>query len=116
MDITTDFRAVSGRRALAESLVRRFRTERGGLIGDPNYGELLENHINDDMSPADLSAASSAAEAEALKDERVLSCSVAARLVDDILYFDIELEDAKGPFALTLSVSDVTVEILTVDQ
>ena len=112
-DLTADFREVTGRRRLAEAVARRYQTDRGTLIGDPNYGFNLTNLVNADVSPADLIAAQSGAEAEALKEEQVRSAVVTMTLAaDGLLTVTCKLVDADGPFTLTLAVSDVTVQIL----
>lgn len=119
MDLSTDFNVVSGRTELAQSLARRWSTDPGQLIDDPLYGRNLTNLINDDMTPADIAQAQAEAELEALKDERVKGITSTARTEPDsedgeILYIDFVVEDADGPFTLTISVSSVTVDLLTV--
>lgn len=117
IDINLELQPVFGRRALAEALVRRWITDRGGLIDDPNYGTNLTDYINDDMSPEDLAMMQADAEAEAHKDERVLDISSTASISDtDELNIAFLIVDAEGPFTLTLSVSEVTVALLTVTQ
>lgn len=115
MDISTDFQVVSGRTALAQALLRRWTTDRGQLIDDPNYGDNLENYINDDMSIADIAKAQQAAVNEALKDERVVDCTSIASFDDSgVLTLEFTITDGDGPFSLTLAVTDVTVDLLTV--
>lgn len=112
-DLFADMHEVTGRRALAESILRRYITDRGSLFGDPNYGFNLTNFVNADLGPADIGALQSGAEDEALKDERVKACTVVATLDDDgLLTVTVTLTDGDGPFILTLAVSDVTVKIL----
>lgn len=112
-DLLADFREVIGRRCLAEAIARRYITDRGTLIGDPNYGFNLTNFLNADLGTGDVALLQSGAEAEALKDERVLSAVVVATLAaDGLLTVVCTLTDADGPFTLTLAVSAVTVEIL----
>lgn len=116
-DLTKDFRTVSGRRALAEALWRRWTTDRGGLIDDPNYGENLTDHINDDMSPGDVQRALLAAMVEARKDERIVDIKGEVKLgADGVLTMTFEIDDGAGPFSLTAAVSDVTVDLLTVEE
>ena len=116
MDISSDFRPVSGRRALAEALIRRWTTDRGGLIGDPNYGENLTDNINDDIGPGDIGKIQAKAQAEALQDERVLSITSVAEFDAETgeLTIEFTVVDAKGPFSLTVSVDEVTVSLLEV--
>jgi len=106
---------VSGRRALAEALARRYQTPRGRLIGNPNYGEDLTEHINDDMTSHDLAAMQAAAIQEGRKEERVLDIQVGVELdVDGNVTVAITVTDADGPFDLTLSVSSLSVTLLSV--
>lgn len=112
-DLSPDMREVTGRRCLAEAIARRYISDRGTLLGDPNYGYNLLDFMNADVTPVDIGELQSGAEAEALKDERVLRADVVATLEDDgTLTVIVTLTDADGPFTLTLSVSAVTVTIL----
>lgn len=116
-DISPDGAVASGRLALAQALCRRWSTDRGQLIDDPNYGENLTDNINDDMSPADVSKTQAKAAAEALKDERVLSIRSDAELTDEgVLNIEFTVTDAAGPFSLSVAVTDVTVTLLKVDE
>lgn len=112
-DVTPDFREVTGRRRLAEAVARRYMTDRGTLVGDPNYGYNLTNLVNADLSPADLVAHQSGAQAEALKEEQVRAAVVVLSLAaDGLLTVACTLTDADGPFTLTLAISAVSVQIL----
>jgi hypothetical protein len=89
-------------------------TPRGRLIGYPDYGYDLTQFVNADMSPRELAALRAGAEAEALKDERVLSCDVSSTLESDgTLTIVGSIVTAIGPFDLTVSVSDVTLTLLS---
>jgi phage baseplate assembly protein W len=115
LDLASDFRVVSGRRALIESLARRLDTPRGRLIDDPNYGTSLPGEVNDDLSQADIARIQAATTAECLKDERVVDATSDATFVNGVLTLNLEITDGQGPFPLTLAVSAVTVEILQVN-
>lgn len=116
LDLSADFREVSGRRALAQSLARRWVTPRGRLIDDPNYGTDLTSEINDDLTAADLARIQAAAAAEGLKDERVIDLTSDATFSSGVLTMNFVITDGQGPFSLTLAVSAVTVDLLTVNQ
>lgn len=109
-DATEDFDTVSGRVALAQALARRLTTPRGDLVdpwdeeGAANYGIDVTEHVNDDMGPGDLAQLEQRADAECRKDERVHSAASTATLVDEVLTLSIALQDAEGPFTLTLTV------------
>lgn len=116
-DVTADFRPTSGREALAQSLYRRWTSDRGSLIDDPNYGTNLTDFINDDATDGDIANILAAAIAEANKDERVIDITGTAELGSDgILLMEFVVTDGEGPFTMTLSVSQVTVELLTVTE
>lgn len=117
-DLTPQCTVVSGRRLLAEAIARRLITPRGRLIGDPDYGTDITDLINDDVDATTIGAMRSAIVAECLKDERVVSAEVTITAPPGgtgSYKIDISLEDGDGPFPLTLDVSEVTVELLTVD-
>ena len=114
-DCADDFGLATGRTVVAQAIARRFMTPRGRLIGDANYGFDLTGYVNDDLSSADLSRIASGCEAEAVKDERVISASVTVTLsVAGLLLVTCVLDTAAGPFTLVLSVTAVTVEVLKV--
>lgn len=75
-DCTPDFAEVSGRMCLAQAVARRYGCPRGRLIDDPNYGYYLCGYVNDDLSKNDIARIQAGAEAEAKKDERVLTAKV----------------------------------------
>lgn len=116
-DCTADFRVASGRLALAQALYRRWTTDRGTLIGDPNYGTNITDFINEDVNPRDLAWVISIACDEAKKDERVQAIKGTAEMTDTgVMNLVFEVTDAAGPFLLTLNVSSVTVNLLSVEE
>lgn len=104
----------SGFRVVAEAILRRWQTPRGGLIDDPNYGFDLSDFIGADLDRSVLANLAHNAGAEAEKDERVLSCQVSATLAGELLLISGTVETAEGPFALVVSVSAVTITLLQV--
>lgn len=114
-DVASDSRVVSGFVVVAESVVRRWTTPRGRLIGYPNYGYDITQYINDDMSPRQIQGMIAGMQAEALKDERVSSCQVFGALNDDgSLTFQSEIGTSQGPFTFSISASSVSVQLLEV--
>lgn len=110
---------VTGRRLLAEAIFRRLITPRGRLIGDPNYGTDITQYLNDDVSPSDIAEMRAAIRAECKKDERIDDCTVtitAPAGKTGTYTIVISLEDGDGPFDLVLAVSNVTVEILNLEN
>lgn len=115
-DLTPSMAEVTGRRALAEAVARRWSTPRGRLIDDPNYGFDLTQFVNDDVDPPKLARIKAGAEAEAGKDERVEDAEVSLVFTaGGLLIVTGTLTDAAGPFTLTCAVSAVTVQLLQVD-
>ena len=105
----------TGNACVGEAIARRWSTGRGQLIDDPNYGYNLTDLVSDDLSPADILRAQQQAGAEALKDERVLRCSVTLTLtVAGLLTVVAAVTTALGPFQLVLAVSATTTQILLV--
>jgi len=115
-DFADDGRSVTGRRLLAEAVCRRYNTPRGQLIDDPNYGYFLPDFINADVTTEDIGELQAGAAQEAEKDERVDSATADAVLeADGTLTLTVTLDDGDGPFQFVASVTDVTVELLTVE-
>lgn len=133
-DLTPQMSEVSGRTALAQSIARRLITPRGALIYDANYGYDLTGFINADVTQADVARIIPSVTSEILKDQRVINCSVSMQYVGinqvqaaingivtnpnpvplGAIVIAITLQDSAGPFTLTLSVTNVTVQILQV--
>ena len=110
-DVDLNLTEVSGRRAVAEAVARRWLTRRGSLFYDASYGYGLEDALHQPASA--LGTLSAGLENEALRDERVLQARVLVRLDDKRqLLIRAELVDADGPFRLVASVSEVSVELL----
>jgi hypothetical protein len=111
---------VSGFRIVAEAIIRRWLTPRGGLLEDPSYGYDLTDAIGEDVGPSDLARMSQAAAEEAQKDQRVKACYVTMGLIntgtsDPVLSVQARVETAQGPFSLVAAVSSVTVTLLQVN-
>lgn len=110
LDLSPDLRTVNGREALIEALARRLTTPRGGLWYDPSYGHDVRQYVNaPDPQPGLIESQVSA---ECLKDERVLDAEVTVLSLGEDLRISVEITDGRGPFTLTLKVTQVTVEVL----
>jgi len=105
---------VSGRRCLAEAIARRLTTPRGRLIDDANYGFDLTQYIDADLSLSELAQIKAQAEAECLKDERVIGANVTLQFVANVLNVTVLIQERKGPFTLVLSINNVTAPTLAV--
>lgn len=115
MDLDPMGTVVTGRLLLAQALIRRWTTPRGRLLDDPNYGYAVTDELNDDLGPADINEIAANMDAEAIKDERVISSSTTVQFnaVDGNLITNTIVTDGGGPFKLVLSITDVTVTILS---
>ena len=105
----------SGNLVVAEAVLRRWTTGRGELIDDPNYGWNVMDLVNDDLGPTDIGYAQQQMAAEAQKDERVRSATVAITLtVAGLLMIVATIVTALGPFRLVVAVTAVDVKLLLV--
>lgn len=114
-------RLVSGSRAVAQSLYRRFTTPRGTLRGSDTaatFGYDLAGLVGSVGTDAAVAAIPAIVRAEALKDERVARCTVAssssqdsAGLVAITLTLDVALANSSEVFSLSLSVTDAGVAL-----
>jgi hypothetical protein len=112
-DFAADFHTVTGRRVLSEACVRRLTTRLGLLRRHPMYGYDVRDELNNDVSSTDIARIAANVNSQILRDERIVSCScIAALAKDGTLTLTITLTDGAGPFALVLSVSDATVQIV----
>lgn len=109
------FRVISGARAVAEAVARRWLTPRDSLVYAPGYGEDVRELLNGAVTQPILAAFQSSLEAQALADERVEACSVqiaesgppAARS----LKITASLVTASGPFRLVLTVDQLVAQL-----
>lgn len=116
-DIASDGRTVTGFRLVGEAIYRRWTTPRGRLIGFPNYGFDITQYANADMSPRDIAALCAGMQNEAMKDERVESCSVSATLDSvGVLTITSVLTTGAGPFTLVVSATSVSVTLLDIQE
>lgn len=114
-DLTMPSVMVSGFRVVAEAVVRRWSTNRGELIDDPNYGTNVTDAISDDLSPRDIAYLEQRLAAEAQKDERVKRCVVEVALTTaGLLTVTGSITTAAGPFRLVVAVTAATTTLLLV--
>ena len=125
-DLDRDLSIVSGSDALLQAVVRRWDTPNrpfdGGLFYDASYGYETRRWINTQANPARIQAG---LEAQALLDDRVTGCKVAASLLTrndeerrrpPIKVTAIVFGDQRDSYPLTVAVSDLTVELLREDS
>jgi len=99
----------TGRRALANQILRRLTTPRGGLIGAPKYGYDLLSVIGSTVPP---SAVEQRVLEQVLEEEEVEDASCSVSFDNGRLTTDIAVVDGDGPFDLTIVASELTVQAL----
>jgi phage baseplate assembly protein W len=113
-DLDPLLEARSGVRVLAEALVRRLQTPRGSLFYAPSYGYDLKAVLLSRIDRAALARIRASIMAELRHDERVDDLEVALSFdaANEALSVRISVATAAGPFALTLAVTSVSLDIL----
>jgi phage baseplate assembly protein W len=118
-DFDEEVRATSDPRTLiAQALIRRWMTPRGMLLDDPDYGTDLAEFMHDEVDELSLARMRAEARAEALKDERVVDCTITATrytLATGTVEFDFLVECAETSLRLVVAVTDVSVSLLSVE-
>ena len=113
-DLSMPSYMASGFLVVAEAVLRRWSTNRGELIDDPDFGTNVADSISDDLSPRDIAYLQQQLAAEAQKDERVLKASVTVTLAAGVLTVTGAILTAAGPFKMVVAVSAVTTTLLSV--
>lgn len=112
-DLSPTLGLVSGRKALAQAILRRLSTRRGELERHPTYGVDVASCLNDDLGTQELLALQQAIRAQCLEDERVRRVDVEVSTpTQRSLRIALRLTDADGPFRLVFAASQLTVAIL----
>lgn len=100
---------------IAQRLARRLTTARGALASindDPSFGWDVRQYINAKLSPSTRGIAEQQITSECLKDEQVQSVIVQVVQSGDHISVSVSAVSAVGPFALTLNVSELTVDLV----
>lgn len=114
-DIQDTGAEASGYLAFAQSLARRIITTRGTLIDDPLYGIDVREWLNVERTDRNRTRLEASVTSELMKDERVASVAVDAAYVGDAISLKIKVTGTELDVIFTLNVSDVTIELLTVN-
>jgi len=115
-DVDPCFRLISDPdQVLAEALLRRLGTPRGGLFYDLNYGFDLRNVLNASLSSVQVAQLQIAIAQECSKDPRVQSASATFALnnATGSATATIAIVSAAGPFTLVCSVTAISVTLLS---
>lgn len=114
-DLDPKMLPVSGQRAIAEAVARRWITPLGSLVYDPNYGEDLRGLLNAPTDTARLRSIRGALATQALADERVQSATVDLSVSGSGNALTVtvrgRLISAAGPFDLVLTVSQLAANL-----
>jgi phage baseplate assembly protein W len=103
---------------LTQAIVLRLSTARGTFWTDREYGFPVTELVNEHLTAAELARIPGKVQAELEKDERISTVDIEATLESTPAGRRLRLvirvaPRASGPFALTLAVSQVSVEVLT---
>ena len=117
-DLLPTFASVTGAELMAQVCMRRIYTPVGVLFSSPQADTVdVRQYLSTDIDPdrAKLNLIQGACTGAILADPRVLSVTVRPTwdAPTRTLTLAINGEGAEGPFALTLAVTSVTVELLT---
>lgn len=97
----------TGRRALADAILRRLTQVRGGLVGSPAYGfdvtALIGSTVPEQLIEQRVLE-------QVLEEEEVEDASCTAVLAHAQLRIEISVIEADGPFELTLTADELTLE------
>lgn len=115
-DLDRELRPISGQRAVGEAVARRWCTPLGGLVDDPEYGDLdLASMLGASVTDDELSSFAARLEAQAYQDERVSECTVTVTTSGrrDALTLTIraQLSTSEGPFVLVLTASQLALSL-----
>lgn len=117
-DLDPLLRDVTGERLMAQAMLHRLETRPGMLLDDPTYGFGLKDQLSEETTATEFAMVCRRMEHELERDERVFSVKVSGTQTETdgaiTWEFEIEGQGLAGPFALTIGVNDVTVELLNV--
>ncbi len=109
-DLTFPRSQVEGEIMMAQAMARRLTTRRGGLFYAPDYGYDLRQFLKGSVPPT--SVINGNIENELLKDDRVADVTAESTFNGTTLEVRVFGNGAEGPFDLTISIDEVTVELL----
>jgi hypothetical protein len=115
-DLSQHLQLLTGSPNLAQALANRLQTPRGGLFYDADYGKDIRSYLNASLTPRVLAQMQADAQAECLKDDRVLGCSAAASVLGSgnslTVKLALNVTTASGPFTFVLSVTSLSVSVI----
>lgn len=114
-DLDGTLRLVSGVEMMGEVCLRRLYCRRGRLLSAPNANTLdARDLLNAGLDRSGLGSVAVQCQAAILGDPRVFTCTVTPSYdaANRTLELRVQGVGASGPFALTLSVNAVTIELI----
>jgi phage baseplate assembly protein W len=106
-DVDATLSVATGRRALAQAILRRLTTPRGGLIDSPAYGYDVTALIGSAVPP---SIVEQRVLEQVVAEQEVKDARCTVTFTRDTLTVDIQVEEGDGPFSLTLTASELTIQ------
>lgn len=107
---------VSGPTLVAEAVYRRWTTPRGRLLEDPHYGLTIADYLSLELTPENAARIPAELKAEAMKDDRLDSCSYTSTLTGTgaslTLQADFDFECGEGPFSLSVTLTATSFEVI----
>jgi hypothetical protein len=118
VDITPGMLESTGRAVLAERLVRRQTTPRGSVIDAPNECFDIREWLSKEFNDANMSKLRGTIKQELLNDVGVLTVDVVTTYDAAKRSFKVveSVVSSDGPFVLTLSVSQLSIDVLVSDR
>lgn len=113
------FTLVSGGECYGQALLRRLVTPRGSLVDDDQYGYDVRSWLGETLRPGDLQRLEREVVRECLADERTDTADATATQAADgsiTLVVTAWAVDDQVTVRLTLAISDVTVDVLAVEE
>jgi phage baseplate assembly protein W len=121
LDIKSPFfaRLSDDQAILSQAILMRLSTRKGTYWADPGYGINVSEYLLADLTPDAIARIPYEIQAELEKDERIAAVKVSASITKTTaggvkLYVDLKVTPSTAQtFSMTLSVTDLTVELLT---
>lgn len=108
-DLDPALSIVTGRRALAEAIMRRLTSRKGSLPDDEDYGYDLRLLIGSAVTREQVEQG---VRSQVFADERVEDAEVTVTFIGETIQVDLRITDGDGPFSLVLGVDALSVETL----
>lgn len=113
-DLSPTMGVVSGRKGLAQAILRRLSTRRGQLERHPTYGIDVPSYLSDTLDVPALARLRQQIAAQCLDDERVRRVDVTVEApTPRSLRITLSLTDGAGPFRLVLAARGLTLSLLS---